>query len=65
MKRHVFSIALVGLLVLTNQARALQATQPNTTQPAVQHLKATVTGVEGLVQVRSAETQPWQRRRWG
>jgi len=65
MKRHVFSIALVGLLVLTNQARALQATQPNTTQPAVQHLKATVTGVEGLVQVRSAETQPWQRAQVG
>jgi len=32
------------------------------TNPAnVEHLKAKVTGVEGLVQVRMAEDQPWQK----
>src|SRR3954463_13763185 len=31
------------------------------TTPAVEHLKAKVTGVEGLVQVRMAEDQPWQK----
>src|SRR6185437_11667010 len=35
----------------------------DTTQPApgIEHLKATVTGVEGLVQVRADENQPWQK----
>ena len=33
------------------------------TQPSAnaEHLKAKVTGVEGMVQVRSAEGQPWQK----
>jgi hypothetical protein len=35
-------------------------TQPTTAQGEIQHLRAKVTGVEGLVQVRESEDQPWQ-----
>ena len=39
---------------------ALAQTAP-TTSGATEHLKAKVTGVEGIVQVRLAEDQPWQK----
>src|SRR4051812_22274049 len=38
----------------------LAQTAPSTSQ-GVEHLKATVTGVEGMAQVRAADGQPWQR----
>jgi hypothetical protein len=42
-------------------ATAPLATAPATTAPGTEKLIATVTGVEGVVQVREAEDQPWQR----
>ena len=48
-------LALPTLPAWANQATQ-QATQPATTQP----LQATITGVDGIVQVRSEENQPWQ-----
>src|SRR5262245_51881617 len=36
-----------------------------TTSPSTEHLKAKVTGIEGIVQVRSAEDQPWQKATMG
>src|SRR5438105_9048352 len=62
MRQRIVAIALAaGLFLSIHQAVALQATQNAQTQPGVEHLKATVTGIEGLVQVRGAENQPWQR----
>ncbi|MGB7160844.1 MAG: FecR domain-containing protein [Tepidisphaeraceae bacterium] len=55
------TVALTG-----GVAHAVQQTQPAsvpTTQPApqVEKLQATVTGLEGIVQARTAEDQPWQK----
>src|SRR5437762_9346616 len=62
MQRRIIAIVLTAAIYcFANQAGALQATQNAQTQPGVEHLKATVTGVEGLVQVRGAENQAWQR----
>src|SRR5262245_24071872 len=36
-----------------------------TTEPGVESLKVTITGVQGTVQVRTAEDQPWQRAKEG
>src|SRR5688500_132659 len=47
--------ALPALPAWANQATQ-QTTQPATTQP----LQATITGVDGLVQVRGEADQPWQ-----
>ena len=70
LRRLAMSIAVVAAATTTVQA--LQVTQPSAsspettapaaaTSPAVEGLKATVTGVEGVVQVRAAEDQPWQK----
>lgn len=57
-------LALLSTLTLAHRAGAIQATEPATqsTQPAeaVEKLQATVTGVEGKVQIRIGEDQPWQ-----
>jgi hypothetical protein len=49
-------ICLVAFMSSIALAQAVPATNG-----AIEHLQATVTGVEGLVQVRSAEDQPWQK----
>src|SRR5687768_11857404 len=60
------TLALASLLALPAAtalpAHANQATQ-QTTQPAAttQPLQARITGVEGLVQVRNDDAQPWER----
>ena len=70
LRRIAISFAVVA--AATTTARALQATQSvpppppilqpeSATAPAVESLQVTVTGVEGVVQVRSAEDQPWQK----
>ena len=71
LRRLAVSFAVIAAAATTVQA--LQVTQPSaplpeTTAPApaatsraVEGLKATVTGVEGVVQVRAAEDQPWQK----
>jgi hypothetical protein len=74
LRRLAVSFAVVAAAATTLQA--LQVTQPSlppseptattptrgaATSPAVEGLKATVTGVEGVVQVRTAEDQPWQK----
>ena len=62
---RTLALALASLLALpvatALPAHAHQATQ-QTTQPATtQPLQARITGVEGLVQVRNEDTQPWER----
>jgi hypothetical protein len=52
-------IPLLAAAVVASTTLA-QETQPTTSATAEQ-LKATVTAIEGIVQVRSAEDQPWQK----
>jgi len=70
LRRLAVSFAVVAAAATT--ARALQVTQPSlpvpepaapvaATSPATEALKATVTAVQGIVQVRTAEDQPWQK----
>ena len=73
LRRTALSFAVVAAAAATT-VHALQVTQPSlppapapasepvaATSPAVQSLQATVTAVEGVVQVRTAEDQPWQK----
>lgn len=53
-------IAFVLSVALPVACIFAQATSPTTNAP-VEHLKVKVTGVEGLVQVREAEDQPWKK----
>jgi hypothetical protein len=58
MKRTISFVAAVSLAACVF---AQQTTAPATGTLAAEHLKAKVTGIEGIVQVRSAEDQPWQK----
>ena len=51
---------LVGAILLIAPLSFAETATAPAAAPA-EHLKATVTGVEGLVQVRAAEDQPWQK----
>jgi hypothetical protein len=63
-RHHRHNLALAVLLALSPASGAMaQPTQPApaaTTSGAVQHLRATVTGVQGTVRVRLGEGQPLQ-----
>src|SRR5690349_18229955 len=52
-----------ALLVLACAPVARAQTAPSTTQsaPASQPLTVTITGVEGMVQVRESSDKPWQK----
>jgi hypothetical protein len=67
-------VAVSSVMLSGSAAHALQATQPDVvipvpttatekpaTAPNNETLQATVTGVEGVVQVRTAEDQPWKK----
>jgi hypothetical protein len=60
MSRLLTTVVTIICIVAFMSSLALAQTAPSTTG-ATEHLKATVTGVEGLVQVRLAEDQPWQK----
>jgi hypothetical protein len=79
-RRTMMSLAVaVGSVALTDtSAFAYQPKQPDMPEPPVatsspvtqpapktEALQATVTGVEGVVQVRTAEDQPWQKAKVG
>jgi FecR protein len=68
MTRRTLALILSSAISISSSAMALQtAPAPeatSSTAPAdasVEALKITVTGVEGIVQVRADEDQPWQR----
>jgi hypothetical protein len=66
--RQTAAIALVGVIALAPIAPAVAQTQPTaatTTSAAVEKLEATITGVQGLVQVRQNENQPWAKATLG
>src|SRR5437763_1541300 len=58
---------LIGVVLFAAASISFAQTAPSAAPAApgapgsTDHLKATVTGVEGLVQVRAAEDQPWQK----
>jgi hypothetical protein len=51
----------LSILIAMNLCVALANAQPATTQTEREPLKATITGVEGMVQVRDNETAPWRK----
>lgn len=55
---RVLAAVMLGCLVLAHDARAIQ-TSPATSQAT--GLPISVTGVEGMVQVREGSDKPWQR----
>src|SRR5262245_7481993 len=57
-------IAFILTAALSATCGFAQSTPP-ATNGAVEHLKAKVTGVEGIVQVRMADDQPWQMAKVG
>jgi hypothetical protein len=69
--RQLARLICVAVVVVVTSPRAVVAISFQDTRPAdaatapgaggVEQLEVTVTGVEGLVQVRPAEDQPWQR----
>src|SRR5215212_10928391 len=50
-------ILMVAWLALATSANALQSTGPAASQP----MQITITGVEGMVQVREGSDKPWQK----
>src|SRR5438874_691922 len=54
---------LIGVVLFAAASISFAQTAPVApgAPASTDHLKATVTGVEGLVQVRAAEDQPWQK----
>src|SRR5256884_977149 len=58
---------LIGVVLFAAASISFAQTAPSAAPAApgapaaTDHLKATVTGVEGLVQVRAADDQPWQK----
>jgi len=57
------TLVIVASIFLTSVTLAQETTQP--ADQKVEHLKVTVTGVEGLVQVRTGEDQAWQKATLG
>src|SRR5687768_2592816 len=53
---------MLGMLLVRAQVGSAytQDTQP-ATLPGAQPLKATITGVEGIVQVRNSDSEPWKK----
>lgn len=63
------AIALLSLAPISVAAQSTQtlsaASQPSSEAGGGQKISATITGVQGLVQVRSAEDQPWKKAQVG
>src|SRR4051794_3096246 len=65
--RRAVPLLLAATLSVCTSTFALQQTQPSappaapTTSGSVEALKITITKLEGIVQVRTAEDQPWKR----
>src|SRR6202035_4888655 len=54
------ALALLLLLGTAAPVCALQATAPSTTPAGAIVMRAAITSVKGVVQVRQSEDQPWQ-----
>src|SRR4051794_8522637 len=61
MRRLVWTWMILVGVMLWGTPRASAQAAPATTNQGVEHLTATITGVEGIAQVRGADGQPWQR----
>ncbi len=66
MRNTLTILALTAALAIAPQlARAADAPAGATSRSSGEQLKATITGVQGLVQVREAEDQPWKKAEVG
>ncbi|MGA2499659.1 MAG: hypothetical protein ABSH20_18130, partial [Tepidisphaeraceae bacterium] len=65
MKRLILMSAVLSVLYGSGAAWADDPPAAPATQSQGQSLKATITGVEGIVQVRSGEDDPWKAAKVG
>ncbi|MFI5382459.1 MAG: FecR domain-containing protein, partial [Tepidisphaerales bacterium] len=65
MKRLILMTAVMSVLYGASPAWAADSPGAPATQPQGQSLKATITGVEGIVQVRDTEDDPWKSAKVG
>src|SRR5437870_4287929 len=61
MSRFPLIVPVIVAVLFAAGSRSFAQTAPSGAPASTDHLKATVTGVEGLVQVRAADDQPWQK----